>query len=212
MDREMPPFPAAADRPLRPPGPIEGPAALRRRLRATPHLLQALQAVAALRLPDAWIGAGALRDLVWDAAHGRPPARPNDIDVAYFDPADPDPAAERRITAALAARAPGLPWQVRNQARMHRKHGHAPYPGTAAAVATWVETATAVAARLDPAGEIALLAPHGLDDLFGLVLRPVPAQGPDAPDFWARLAAKRWTDRWPRLRLYGPPGSTAPSP
>jgi hypothetical protein len=186
--------------------PEAGVVVLRRLLLDTPHLARALQALAELELPDAWIGAGALRDAVWDRAHGRAPSLPNDVDVAYFDAAAPDRAAEAGIAAALQARAPELPWQVRNQARMHRKHGHAPYPDTAGAVATWVETATAVAARLTPAGQVELLAPHGLDDLLGLVLRPVPAQGRTAPDFRARLAAKRWTARWPGVRMLGADG------
>ena len=47
----------------------------------------------------------------------------------------------------------------------------------------WSETATAVAARLGDG--IELLAPHGLNDLLGLIAR--------------RAAEKGWFRRWPRL-------------
>ena len=37
---------------------------------ALAEMLRALQAVARLDLPDAWIGAGFIRNAVWDALHG----------------------------------------------------------------------------------------------------------------------------------------------
>ena len=56
---------------------------------------------------------------------------------------------------------------------MHRRNGDAPYAGTLDAVAQWSETATVVLARWTGEG-VAVAAPHGLDNLLGLVLRPTP--------------------------------------
>ena len=57
--------------------------------RATPWFMQALAHARALRLRAWCVGAGAVRNLVWDALHGHatPSALP-DIDVAHFDAGD----------------------------------------------------------------------------------------------------------------------------
>ena len=161
-------------------------------------MAQALAILAAHGPPGAWIGAGFLRNAVWDALHGRAPdvAGLADLDVIHLDAACLDPAAdadwEMRMRAALP-----LPWSVTNQARMHGRNGHAPYADCADAIAHWPETATAVAVRLG--NGIELLAPHGLDDLLGLILRPTPAFA-GRPEVIARRAAKKgWFQRWPRL-------------
>lgn len=177
-------------------------AELARFVAARPGMLAPLAAVAAHGPPDAWIGAGFLRNAVWDALSGRDPGAipPADLDVVFHDPADASPARDAAAEAALSAMAPGLPWSVANQARMHLRNGHAPYRDLADALAHWPETATAVAARLGPAG-VEVLAPHGLDDLFGLILRPTPAHRARPAAMLARAAAKAWTARWPGLRV-----------
>jgi hypothetical protein len=37
-----------------------------------PPMMRVLRAVAAQRLPDGWVGAGFIRNAVWDALHGVP--------------------------------------------------------------------------------------------------------------------------------------------
>lgn len=170
---------------------------------AAPWRREALEAVAALGLPDCWIGAGFVRAPVWDRLHGFSEATPlDDIDVIYFDPAEPGPEAERAREARLARLLPSLPWQLRNQARMHLRNGDAPYRSTADALTHWLETPTAVAARLGPGGGPELLAPLGVADLLGLVLRPTPhAKAARMAAFRARIAAKDWLATWPRVRV-----------
>ncbi|MDJ0390823.1 nucleotidyltransferase family protein [Roseomonas sp. E05] len=178
-----------------------------RLLAETPALHAPLAALARLDLPDAWIGAGFVRNAVWDALHGRPPGlRPGaDLDVVFFAPQEAVP--ETAVEAALHAALPGLAWSARNQARMHRRNGDAPYADTADALRHWPETATAIAARCGPAG-IEFLAPLGLEDLFGLVVRPGPAFAgrPEKLRLVAeRIVQRGWCARWPKLRLIGLP-------
>ncbi|MBK1697994.1 nucleotidyltransferase family protein [Rhodovibrio salinarum] len=169
-------------------------------VRTTPHLRAALDALAALDLPDAWIGAGALRNAVWDVMHGRAPERPSDVDVVYFDPED-DGFQEHRIEAELSRRAPAFVWEVRNQTRMHARHGHAPYRCTAEAISYWVETATAVAVRQIGTDRYEFLAPHGLGDLESLRLRAVSSDDRTTRALSERAARKRWVERWPLLSI-----------
>ncbi len=99
---------------------IRNAADLSRFIAARPVLLEPLRTVAALGLPDAWIGAGFLRNAVWDALHGLPfdANPPGDVDVVWFDPARATPAEDAALEARLRATHPAVPWSVRNQARM----------------------------------------------------------------------------------------------
>ncbi len=166
-------------------------------------MLGALAAVAALGLPDAWIGAGFLRGAVWDRLHGYGSRTPlDDIDAIYHDPGNLDPALDRNLEKRLGDLLPGLPWEVRNQARMHLTNGDPPYGSSAQALACWLETPTAVAVRLDAAGGPELLAPLGTEDLLGLMVRPTPhARTHRLAAYRARLASKNWPAKWPRLRV-----------
>lgn len=120
---------------------IRDAAGLSRFIAERPALLEPLRTVAALGLPDAWIGAGFLRNPVWDALSGLSPGTnpPGDVDVVWFNPARATPDADAAAEAALFAAHPGPAWSVRNQARMAARNGHPPYAGTLDAIAHWVE-------------------------------------------------------------------------
>jgi len=168
-------------------------------------MMGALEAVAALGLPDAWIGAGFLRGAVWDRLHGYASRTPlDDVDAIYHDPGNLDPAADRDLEKRLGAALPGLPWEVRNQARMHLKNGEPPYGSSAQALACWLETPTAVAVRLDAAGDPELLAPLGTRDLLGLMVRPTPHARKHKhrlAAYRARLEKKNWPAKWLKSRV-----------
>jgi uncharacterized protein len=166
-----------------------------------PAMVEILRAVEALRLPDCWIGAGFVRNPIWDALHGFPwSASYTNADVVYCDSADLDPELDRQIETRLAGLFPAVPWSVKNQARMHLQNGDPPYLNTADALRHWPETCTAIAARsLD--GRIELLAPFGIDDLVSLVVRPTPTFADKIEVYRARIASKAWQVRWPKLRI-----------
>ncbi|MEV4618169.1 nucleotidyltransferase family protein [Asanoa sp. NPDC049573] len=180
---------------------------LRALVTACPWLMAALTAVRDSGLPDAWIGAGVLRDLVWDERFGSgfDPARVKDVDVAFFDPTDL--ARDGKATELLATLLPAVPWEATNQAAVHTwfhtHFGGAPVPplvSLAEAVATWPETATAVAVRLDAAGGLEVCAPYGLTDLLGGVWRHNPRRT-TMEQSRRRLARQQPTQRWPGVRV-----------
>jgi hypothetical protein len=159
-----------------------------------------------LDLPDWYLAAGAIRNTVWDVLHGSTSLQPlSDLDVIYFDPANLTSDAEAKLLAA----APEYAWEVTNQATVHRWQSSAvgrdipQYDSIAAAMASWPETATAVGVRLSNRGTMEFVAPHGLVDLFSLILRPSPA-GSDPHAFTSRLEQKGWQLRWPRLLIAHP--------
>ena len=161
-----------------------------------------LSVVAALDLPDCWIGAGFVRNAVWDYLHRRPPsALDGDVDVIWFDRDRTDPALDRLYEARLAAIEPSVVWSVKNQARMHIRNADRPYASAVDAMRHWPETATAVAARRHGDASCEVAAPLGLDDLFGLVLRPTANFVDRKRSIYdERLRSKKWAERWPFLR------------
>ena len=124
----------------------------------------------------AWcIGAGALRNLVWDHLHGiHPPREPADIDVLYYDDADLAKNTEQALEERLSALEPA-PWQIRNQARMHLRNGDRPYASVEDAMRHWLETPTCVALALGHDDRFRVIAPFGLEDLFAMRIRPTPS-------------------------------------
>lgn len=166
-----------------------------------PEHMQILRHVAALGLADGWVGAGFVRNAIWDDLHRYDDLTPlADVDVVYFDTRDTSPEHDEHYEAMLFAAAPSVPWSVKNQARMHVRNGDAPYLSTADALMRWPETCTAVAARLE-LGAVQVLAPLGLHDLFDLVVRPTPHFETKLRIYRSRVAAKDWTERWPGLRI-----------
>jgi hypothetical protein len=167
---------------------------------AQPAMVTILRAVEALDLPDCWIGAGFVRNAVWDALHDRPwSASHGDIDVAFFDGSDANPARDRSIEIELGGSIPGERWSVKNQARMHIRNGDSPYMDTADALRHWPETCTAVAAR-SVGRRIELLAPFGIRDLASLIVSPTPAFALKIEIYRRRIVDKAWAERWPRLQ------------
>ena len=179
-------------------------------LRRSPLLMEALRVARAVDAPDWLVNAGAIRDAVWDAAHGRPPtAAPRDIDLGFFDPEDVTPERDEAVEAALRAGAPDLPWEAKNQAAVHLWYPRVfgaevpSFMSTVDAVATFPETASCVGVRLLHDDDLVVVAPHGLGDLLACVCRHNPARV--SPDFYQRrVAEKRWAARWPRMRYVAP--------
>jgi hypothetical protein len=165
-----------------------------------PSLMALLRAVARLAMDDCWIGAGVIRNAVWDYLHHYPVqlASRSDVDVVYCDhrnvKSESDLVIERRLTEDR----PGIPWSVGNQARMHERNGDMPYRDTEDAIRCWPETATAIAARLSD-GRVYIIAPHGINDLVQMIVRPTPVFRTKMSVYERRLASKDWAQRWPRL-------------
>jgi uncharacterized protein len=176
-------------------------------LRAAPSLMQVMETVRELALPDWLIFSGAVYQRVFNHLTGRDPDYGiKDYDLAYFDAADISYAAEdvviRRVAAAFEPPLRDL-IEVRNQARVHvwfeGKFGE-PYPPlscSAEALERFVSPVFAVGARLDAEGRMVIVAPFGLEDLFAMQLRPNPVRKTGG---FARTAAKM-KSRWPELSV-----------
>jgi uncharacterized protein len=183
-------------------------------------LTEVLARAAIMELPGWYVVAGCLYQTVWNVVTGQPAeAGVLDYDLAYFDGSDLSWDAEdaviragNEIFAGLAA-----PVQIRNQARVHLwyepKFGVpcAPHESAEAAIDTFETTTACLGARLQPDGRWRIYAPHGLADVFNLVVRPNPVL---APRHVYEAKTARWRRQWPALTVLPwpeQPAGTGPS-
>lgn len=169
-------------------------------LRQDSQRMQALYTARRLGLNDWCLGAGFVRNLVWDRLHGFTTSTPlNDIDVIHFAPRHNDAERDRMLESRLLEWSV-QPWSVKNQARMHLRSHRAPYRDSQDAISYWTEIETAVGARLQADDRIQLIAPFGLQALFNHSITFNPKSN-NLVAFEQRVAEKQWLELWPRLKL-----------
>ena len=158
--------------------------------------MRLLTAAERLNLPNWCLSAGFVLNLVWDRLHGLNSTL-NDIDLIYFDAANCSKAFEReceqQLTTAIKAN-----WSVKNQARMHLKHGHAPYQSVAHAMSYWPELETAIAVTRCRQ-RLQLIDNYALRSLMSLHLTPNPQA--QFALFQQRVQAKGWLLKYQYLSL-----------
>ncbi|MFD4502075.1 nucleotidyltransferase family protein [Streptomyces sp. NPDC058457] len=170
-------------------------------------LTDVLTRAAMLELPGWYVTAGCLFQTVWNVVTDRPPTSGiKDYDIFYFDGTDLSWEAEDAAIEAGQEVFAGLPAEVeiRNEARVHlwyeQKFGVPcpPHESTEAAIDSFAATTCCLGVRLDPDGGWRVYAPHGLSDVFNLVVRPNPVL---APREVYEAKAARWRDEWPELTV-----------
>lgn len=165
-------------------------------------MMDVLSAAEELDLPGWWIGAGFLRNKIWDAMENNTNQNSRDVDLVYFDDSDVRPETDWAYDEHMKSKYPFAEWEVRNQARMHYKNDFEPYSSTADGISHWVETATCVAVKIERS-ELVFLWCYGLDDILNIVIRPIKQfNDPELlPIFYKRIKEKGWAERWPHLQI-----------
>jgi uncharacterized protein len=170
-------------------------------------LIRVLAEAAEMGLPGWYLVAGCLYQTVWNVVTGRPPESGIlDYDLAYFDVSDLSWEAEDAVIRSgnkVFGHLPA-PVQMRNQARVHlwyeQKFGVPcpPHASSEAAIDTYEATTACLGVRLEPDGRWRIYAPHGLSDVFNLVVRPNPVL---APQHVYETKVERWRRQWPDLTV-----------
>ena len=179
---------------------------LEQAVRSSPVLGPVLDQWGHVQLPNAWLVAGAVAQTVWNSRlcfpldHGI-----SDVDIVYFDAGnlsiEAEQNEERRIRS-LFATSP-VQFDVKNEARVHlwykARFGYeiAPYQSVEEAIASFPTTASAIGIRQSDK-RLELIAPFGLADLCGLVVRPNKVQV-DVQTY--ELKVSRWRELWPSLNI-----------
>lgn len=169
--------------------------------------MEVLHHAATLDLPGWYLAGGCLFQTVWNVVTKQPPnAGVRDYDLVYFDDDTSWQAEDAVIQEAkhhFADRAFDI--QIRNQARVHLwyrdKFGVAcsPLQSTEDAIDTFIATTCCLGVRLEPERpDWRIYAPHGLSDVFDLVVRPNPVLAP--PEVY-EAKTQRWKHQWPQLNV-----------
>ncbi|MGC9669589.1 nucleotidyltransferase family protein [Planosporangium sp. 12N6] len=190
-------------------------AALKTVLSRNDVLLEVLNRTASLGLPGWYVTAGCVFQTVWNVVTDRPPTSGiKDYDVFYFDGSDLSWEAEDAVIKAGRQVFSDLPVEVeiRNEARVHlwyeQKFGVpcVPYESTESAIDSFAATTCCVGVRLELDGGWRVYAPHGLSDVFNLVVRPNPVL---APREVYQTKSSRWQQQWPELTVLDWPAAPA---
>ena len=173
-------------------------------IRSAPDLMQLLEYLRDVALPQWRLVSGCLYQTVWNFMTNRPRGTGiQDFDIIYFDAGDLSWEAEDAIIKRVASVAVGT-LQIRNQARVHlwyEQHFGAPYAPLRSAdeaLSRYPVTVQAVGVRLEDYGRLDIIAPFGLDDMFAMAMRPNPAC-PHQPTFAAKVARARAI--WPEITV-----------
>tara|TARA_R110001606_G_scaffold397010_2_gene572342 strand:+ start:6054 stop:7151 length:1098 start_codon:yes stop_codon:yes gene_type:complete len=148
-----------------------------------------------------YLGGGVVRNSVWDFLHGYPRSTPvDDVDVVYFNKLNSSKVHDTKLESILESHASNLKWSVKNQARMNIFNNECEYFTMEDAVSKWPETATSIVIRLDESGRIIIIKPHGLSDLFRLIVRPTPHFSDKKQRIVDRMTTRKWLSIWPKLK------------
>jgi len=160
--------------------------------------LKALECVRLLDLPECYLAAGFVRNLVWDHLHQKSEPTPlNDVDVIYFDLNESDPDKFKEYELKLKELLPQLKWQVRNQALMHISNNDEPYSSSLDAMSYWPEKETAVGIRKLLNGSFDCISVFGFESLFNLQVTYNPKRLKSV--FEHRINSKGWLIKWCKL-------------
>lgn len=173
-------------------------------LRENTKLMKILEILEKDDIQNYYVGAGAINQTVFNYYHGkRIDYGIKDYDIVYFDE-DVSYEAEDVVIKRLEKAFDDLDVivDIKNQARVHlwyyEKYGikRHPYTSVEDAIASWGATITCVGVRLEN-GKLVVCAPYGLNDIFGMIIRPVKRE-------FTREAyderAERWMKKWSLLK------------
>ena len=176
-------------------------------LKGSPRLMHVLHIARDLNLPDWLVFSGAIYQTVWNVVTRRDyDYGIKDFDLAYFDADTACKAEDDVIQWVRDTFTPPLDTmvEVRNQARVHlwfeERFGepYAPLERSSDALTRFVSPTFAIGARLKDDGDLTIIAPFGLDDIFALKVRPNPYIPKGAGFDRAAASAKA---RWPEITI-----------
>lgn len=167
-------------------------------IKADSERMEVLSIVKTLDLPDCYIAAGFIRNLIWD--HIFSTSTPlNDIDIVFFDPLDISNSRAKEITTKLKKQFTDFEWQAKNQAFMHRRNHDRPYKNTLDAMSFWPEKETAIGVSLDNNGALTFINAFPKNNIFDGKITYNPKRNECV--FRQRITQKQWLKVWPHLQV-----------
>jgi len=179
---------------------------IKKRMQNDPIMMNVLYQVEQLKLKDALLCAGVIRNYIWNVLSGKSGFDfSTDIDVVFYDETI---SYEKTldIQDQLLAEQPMFNWEVKNQVYMHSHNPNTlPYKSSRDAISKFPETCTAIGARLTSNKEIELFCPYGIEDIVQFKVKPTYYFQEDSQRLAAyksRVLQKDWKQRWPQLDIF----------
>jgi uncharacterized protein len=170
-----------------------------------PWMMDVISHAEELSIPNWVIGAGFLRNKIWDHLHGysRKETENADIDLVYFDPNGNNQEQDEALSLEMKEKT-GFNFEIVNQVYAHVWNGIPPYVSVEDAISQWPETATAIGiTKKDEV--LKLVAPYGIEDVVNLIIRQSPNFKSTALKSEGlienRVRDKRWLEKYPKLRV-----------
>ena len=165
-----------------------------------------LERASALELPDWYLGAGGVAQTVWNHEHGFDAQHGiKDYDLVYFASEDLSEVAELDAMNRRASCSPISTLPSTSRTKPVSTSGTSSTSDTRARATRQPPTRSRRGRRPPPRSAcgtrddaLEVCAPFGLDDLFGLVVRPNIVLIDEAV-YSAKV--RRWREIWPRLRI-----------
>jgi hypothetical protein len=178
-----------------------------RLVKADSWMMEVMFQAEGVGLRDWVIGAGFLRNKIWNHLHGYNEEviqnAETDIDLVYYDPEGNDQESDESLSLKIKKET-GRNFEIVNQFYAHQWNEIPPYVSIEDAISQWPETATAIGITLENK-ELKLIAPYGIGDLVSLVIR-------ESPNFKGtferniglvkkRVEEKQWLRKYPKLKM-----------
>jgi hypothetical protein len=170
-------------------------------IREDEWMMQVLHLAEELNFPNWFVGAGFVRNKVWDYLHGyhNVEVDTKDIDLVYFDIKGNDYRADESLSKKLIEET-GIRWEIINEVYAHKFNNRLPFTSTEDAISSWPETATCIGVNLDR-GKLTLLTPYGISDIVNLCIKVNPKFPDNVELVKSRVKEKNWLVKWPKLTL-----------
>lgn len=168
------------------------------------NLVKVLEVLERFGPSDCYVGAGAINQTVFNYYHGYDiDYGIKDYDIVYYD-SDLSYEAEDMVIKSLRPRLEkiNIIFDIKNEARVHLWYNskyhtkREAYSSVEDAIASWGATVTCIGVRLNK-GKLVVYAPYGLDDIFGMIIRPVKRDF--SKDMYDERSS-RWMEKWPKLK------------
>lgn len=179
-------------------------------LKKNKELMEILDYIAELKLPNFYIAAGSIFQTVWNYYDGKELNYGiKDIDVIYFDNSDirveKDLEYYNIIKNYVKQKNLNYEIDVSNEARMHlwkMEHGQGsnlkPYKNSEDAISKWIATIHAIGITKEN-NQIRVYAPYELSDIFSKTIRPIKHNGNSKELYNKKVSS--WNERFKGLTI-----------
>lgn len=179
-------------------------------LKKNKELMDVLDYISKLNLPNFYIAAGSIFQTIWNYYDGKElNFGIKDIDVIYFNNNDlsveKDLEYYNIINEYVKQKKFNYEIDVSNEARMHlwkMEHGQGdkvePYKNSEDAISKWIATVHAIGITKEN-NQIKVYAPYGLSDIFSKTIRPIKHNA-NSKELYDKKAAS-WSERFNDLTI-----------